>query len=426
MRKLINLILLICFLTLEFCTFSAEARVNKYVFLNIKTNLLPDKIKIIFGVNDPNVKRSKEIKNKKIITDLIDMLSKCQSYKLGNNKLSQFREGPNKIIFYWKDSKKEGIFYFNNGFPAYDGVILTDGKSYFLNDQLVVYILSILEHKNPQTEISSDVINLFRKYSWTVDYLIAKGTETLPKNLIHRAGEYPSKLFWAYVNYFLSDCGFSLKQYLGENINYEIYKLREITIIEGEPKGIVYRLPSKGIVLRYNNKIIGAYIDAEVDLCSLKRSTFYKITRKKWKEIIYQYVDYNNEWEKKTSTMSPVDVIKDYIKALDSHDRKKLWAYEPTYDLFYNLLTNLRDDKIYNHENDYLYPNHNIKKIKLLSISEPQEWTYGSFKTLRYVVFVDVDFYEFVVQPDGKGNAFVHVYKENKNSGWKVFLSFCE
>jgi len=43
-------------------------------------------------------------------------------------------------------------------------------------------------------------VKLFGGYTWTVDYRINTLKEKLPDDLKHRAGEYPEKIYWAYVN----------------------------------------------------------------------------------------------------------------------------------------------------------------------------------------------------------------------------------
>jgi hypothetical protein len=91
----------------------------------------------------------------------------------------------------------------------------------------------------------------------------------LPQNLIHDAGKYPIQLYWAYVNEFSKEMGYDLTYYLGEKVWIEIYSLIEPPPAYLKPRRKVY-----GIIVKYQDNIIGAYIHAILHFsqgCSLAR-----------------------------------------------------------------------------------------------------------------------------------------------------------
>ena len=165
---------------------------------------------------------------------------------------------------------------------------------------------------------------MFRKYNWTIDYRVNTFDDTLSSNLIHEAGEYPVKIYWAYNNELSKNIGLDYSKYLGEKVKVDIYRLREPL-----PDYMKPRMDARGIVLKYDNKIVGAYIDAgrhNCFACALDRKSLNDITGKDWDDWISDYIDYNNELEIKLSKMKPEDIIKQYYDALNRHDQKMQFA----------------------------------------------------------------------------------------------------
>ena len=113
-----------------------------------------------------------------------------------------------------------------------------------------------IENQTP-IKAENSINELFEKYGWTVDYKINSIKETLPTNLKHKAGEYPVKIYWAYNNELSKSIGLDFSNFLGERVDVEILKLREPL-----PQYMHPRMDARGIVLKSDDKIIGAYIDA--------------------------------------------------------------------------------------------------------------------------------------------------------------------
>src|SRR5690606_11504438 len=114
-----------------------------------------------------------------------------------------------------------------------------------------------VEYGEYDTDIDKEVSQLFEKYNWTIDYKVNAIKEKLPSNFKHVAGEYPIKIYWAYNNELSKSIGLDFSNYLGNTVEVEIYRLREPLAKYMKP-----RLNARGIVIKKDTKIIGAYIDA--------------------------------------------------------------------------------------------------------------------------------------------------------------------
>ncbi|CDG36637.1 hypothetical protein CTHBC1_2034 [Acetivibrio thermocellus BC1] len=104
----------------------------------------------------------------------------------------------------------------------------------------------------------------------------------------------------------------------------EIYRLRDPL-----PNYMKPRINARGIVVKYDNEIIGAYIDAgrqDFMACALNRKRLKDIAGKEWNEWIEDYIDFEDELEIRLSKMQPEDIVREYFKAVDERDEKIIRA----------------------------------------------------------------------------------------------------
>ncbi len=76
------------------------------------------------------------------------------------------------------------------------------------------------------------------------------------------------------------------------------------------------RMNARGITLKYDGKIIGAYIDAgrhDSFACSPDRKSLKDITNKDWDNWVGDYIDYNSGLETKLPKMGPEDLAENSI-----------------------------------------------------------------------------------------------------------------
>nr|WP_222927263.1 DUF4829 domain-containing protein [Thermosediminibacter litoriperuensis] len=363
--------------------------------------------------NDP-YRHEITITDGKMINDIMAMIKESKPLKDESkiSDMSGMARKNNKLIFVGTDgSKKEITFAYDTldevGYMEEDGRKLEPDYSFFR------YIQDLREYKNPDTNVEQRVIQLFGKYNWTVDYKINTLKEKLPENLKHKAGEYPVKIYWAYNNELSRQIGLDFTGYLGKEVVVEIYRLREPL-----PEFLKPREDARGIVLKYNDEIIGAYIDAgrhNSFACSLDRKSLKDITGKEWNEWIEDYIDYEDESEIKLSKMEPKEIIREYFKALDKNNVKMLWACMTRKHLSELLSINMDNQYLFNKAEDNM--DYNINRAKLLEISDGLQTKPG---VLEYAVKVYFDFKKIITDDDGIKTRFVILKKESEKSGWRI------
>lgn len=355
------------------------------------------------------------IKDGKMINDILSMIqvSLPVTDESKFKDMSGMASKDNKLVLAGKNGKVQDVYF------TYDslyeiGFIEVDGKRYEPDYSFFRYISELIEYTNPDTNVGYQEHQLFNKYNWTIDYRINTITKELPSNLRHKAGEYPVKIYWAY-NYELSkSIGLDFSEYLGKKVQVEIYRLRESL-----PSFLEPREDARGIVVKHNNEIIGAFIDAgrhSSFACSLDRKSLKDITNMDWDQWIESYIDFDDELEIRLSKMTPEEVIREYFDALDKNDIEKVWACMTRKNLSSILSSNLDNRYLIN---NYQEIDYNINSAKLLEIKK-----FTGFENepgiLEYQVTVDFDFKKLITADDGVQPRFVIVKKESEKSGWRI------
>lgn len=362
-----------------------------------------------------NNQRPLVFKDGKIIDDILSMIESSQPLtdEAKLDKMSGMARKNNKLITTGNDgSKKEYIFTYDSLYEI--GYLEADGKKLEPDYSFYRYMEDLVEYRKPQTNLDKLAVELFEKYSWTVDYRVNTVKETLPDQLKHKAGEYPTKIYWAYNNELSKQIGLDITAYLGKEVSIDIYRLREAL-----PDFLEPRRNARGIILKYDNEIVGAYIDAgrhDVFACSLDRKSIEEITGKDWDGWVSSFIDYEDPLEVKLSQMEPEDVVKEYFRALNDHDTKMIRALMSRSHLCQELSSNLNNRELYNKEKSKDY---NIKSVKLLKISKMEGMENGP-GTLEFAVEADFDFKKVITADDGIWPRFVIVRKESEKSGWRI------
>lgn len=376
------------------------------------------KIELILDANGPYWNKVKPIliKDSKMINDIMSMIKESKPL-IDESKISRMSgmaRNNNKLVVTETDgNNKEIIFAYDTLYEV--GYIEEEGRKVEPDYSFFRYIADLNEYTNPDTNIKQQVIQLFDKYNWTVDYRINTLKEKLPESLKHKAGEYPVKIYWAYNNELSKQIGLDFTDYLGKDVAVEIYRLREPL-----PEFMKPRRDARGIVIKYNDEIIGAYIDAgrhDSFACSLDRKSLKDITGKEWDGWIADYIDYEDELEIKLSKMEPEDIIREYFKALDKHDIKMVWACMTRKNLSQHLSTNMDNQYLFNKDEDKI--DYNINSAKLLEIKELKGFN-NEPGVLEYQVKVDFDFKKLITADDGVWPRFVILKKESEKSGWRI------
>ena len=360
-----------------------------------------------------------QITDSKIILDITDMISQSEAFSDDQlNKMRPMTKGNSKLILTQKDgNKKELMFAYDDlyslGYVQIDEELLDPGYDFFR------YLNDYVEYRQHDTSIDSKVSDLFSKFGWTADYLVNSVNVTLPSGLKHQAGGFPIKLYWAYNNELSKSVGLDYSGYLGENVNAEIYRLREPL-----PDFLKPRLDARGIIIKYNGEIIGAYIDAGRHsgfACSLDKKSLEDVTGKDWGNWIDGYIDYSDEIETKLSSMSPEELIRKYFEAMDEQDEKTQLACMTRLGLCSYLFVNMDNNLLYNSGSASVYSDgySNINSVKLIDMSEMKDMV-NPDGVIEYRVTVDYDFKRVITSESGVQPRFVLLTRETEKGGWRI------
>lgn len=372
--------------------------------------------------SDPDgMEEAIKIKDVKMVSDILMMIGKSQlitdESKIKN--MSGMATKNNKFILI----KKSGIkmeLSFSSDDPAFAvGYLEIDKNKYDPGFSFFRYIKDLSEYGQFDTNVDNQVRELFKKYDWTINYKVNAMKETLPSNLKHEAGEYPDKLYWAYNSELSKSIGLDYTPYLGNKVDIEIYRLKESL-----PDYMNPRMNARGIVLKYDGKIIGAYIDAgrhDCFACSLDRKTLKDITNMEWDNWISNYINYNNELEIKLSKMTPEDIIKQYYGAINTHDSKMTFACITRKNICDYLAMNMDNNLLINegfNDADLDGPA-NVESAKIIDLREIS--TINNPKgTKEYEVIIDFKFKKEITSSNGKQPRFIILKKESTKSGWRI------
>lgn len=354
------------------------------------------------------------IKDKKIINDIVSMIHQSRS-TIKDDELDNIPKKYNKMTIHKVDGDKKEIFFsydtvYQKGFIKIGDRILIPQYDFFR------YMEDLAVYTELDTNVDEDIINLFKKYDWTVDYKINTIDERLPESFKHSAGEYPTKIYWAYNNEFSKAISMDFSKYLGKTVDVEIYRLREPL-----PDNLSPMLNARGIVLKSKDKIIGAYIDSgkhNLLACSLDRRSLEDITEKNWDEWVKKYIDYNDKLESKLSKMEPKDIIKEFFDAINHQDKQRAFACLTRKELCKLLSTNLDNHNLYNSLDNYtsLF---NMKRVELKDIQR-EENVENDPHLLEYQIAMYIDFEEPIVEEDGLTTRFILLKKCSAKNGWRI------
>jgi hypothetical protein len=303
---------------------------------------------------------------------------------------------------------------FAKGYLEAGGSKFDPGYSFFR------YMKDFTEYTGYDSKVEKPVVELFGKYNWPVDYRINTVEATLPKVLLHEAGEYPVRLYWAYNSELSKQIGLDFSGFLGQKVDAEIYRLREPL-----PEFLRPQMDARGIVLRSGGRIIGAYVDTgrhEGFGCSLDGKSLRDITGEDWDAWVGRYVNYENELEIKLSKMEPEEIIRLYYNAMSRQDEKTQFACVTRSHLCSYLSMNMNNNALYNPDLRSVFSDgySNVKSVKLIKINNKLEGIGNPPGTVEYRITVDYRFKKDITTSSGVQPRFILLRKETEKGGWRI------
>jgi len=262
---------------------------------------------------------------------------------------------------------------------------------------------------------------LLNSFNWTISSEINSFAVKLPPNLIHDAGEYPTKIYWAYNNELSKSIGLDFSKFLGTEVRIEIYNLNEPLPEFLKPQ---FGQKARGVIIKSEGRIIGAYVHKgrhSSFACSLDRKGLKEITNKDWDEWIDAYINYDNPIEIMLSKMSTEEVISTYYGALSRKDIKLSRACFTRKELCSDLSSNMDNSYLYN-EN---FPDVNLENVKSIRIVYLKELRHlGKINQpgeVEYEVKIETYFTDnLMVLKKRETTGYVILKRETARGGWRI------
>ncbi|NTV89162.1 MAG: DUF4829 domain-containing protein [Clostridiales bacterium] len=360
--------------------------------------------------------------DKKILSEITSMIENSQriTNELSINEMSGMATKQNKLLITAEDGgKKEITFAFDD--PAFAvGYLEVDGKKYDPGYSFFRYIRDFTQYDKYDTDIDDSVIEMLKKYGWTADYKAGTFEVSLPRSFLHEAGEFPAVLYWAYNNELSKSIGLDFSGYAGKEVVAEMYRLREPL-----PEFLHPMMDARGITLKYEGEIIGAFIDAgrhRCFACSLDGKSLSDVTGKDWDTWVSDHVNYENLLEARLSKMSPEEIIREYYKAMNDKDETTMFACMTRQNSCDYLSMNMDNKLLMNSDFDSAYAGlggNNVKSVKIISLKEI-EISGSQDNTVEYEVILDYRFRKLITSESGEQPRFIIMKKESERSGWRI------
>ena len=295
-----------------------------------------------------------------------------------------------------------------------DGVTLAQNQAepMFVRDDFQV------EEAIVSQSLDSPSEKLLNKFGWTIKDRRNSYQLELPSDLLHAAGEYPIKIFWAYNLELSKSVGLDFSPYLGQEVGIEIYNIKGRL-----PDFIGSHRSAWGVIVSNGEKIIGAFITLFRGYwaCSLDRKSMESLTGKNWDEWIDDYIDYGDEIEISLSTLKPEEVIAKWLEARNSHDVRLSMACLTRRQLCLYLVRNTDSRFLYDKD----FPKDPLKSVRLIKIEEELVKKYKRYPPGVVEYKVRGEFYwthSMANQnaQDGINTWNVTLKKETLRGGWRI------
>ncbi len=381
-------------------------------------NSVFDRVKITFpsGINGSKSADEFETTASKIVAYIDSTIRNRQPTEkvvdLNENYINQYTIQLSNGI----SGSSYGLYYDTLYNKAY---IVGDGGLSETNTNFARYVDSLMENTDIKIAIDdTDAAALFRKYGWTLDYQISAMNNKL-NNITVLTGFNPNAYYFAYNNVLSTDIGLDMSRYSNSaNIDIEIYRIRE-----SMPQEFYPIQNCRGIVVKENGKIIGAFISAgrhsTFNACSLKHNSFEKTAGQTVDEWLAERVQVDTT-DEKLSKLEPEQIIKEYFTALNEKDAQTAKGCISKKTLLGNLTSNMPNNELFKEGYGLLLTDSdfdNLKSARLIKaklINEPHKNT----KTFR--VTVDLQYDKVLSISSGEQQWDCSMVYESPQTGWKI------
>ncbi len=301
-----------------------------------------------------------------------------------------------------------------------------DDTFYNISTDYARYVDLLFETDDMDMRKDAQAVELFRECEWTLLYKISDISLTLG-DINNLSTFEPNAYYFAYNNELSKDIGLDMSSYVNSVIDVEIYRISEEMPPESNPNK-----NARGIVIKNDSEIIGAYISAGrhsgFSACSLKSNFFDEITG----------LTFNQWLESRVTTTSPEDalvhntpeqVIEVYFEALKNKNYDIALSCLSREEATNYLTINMSDNKLFNESVDLPLtvsgidgtedPFGNLKSVKLVEIESSDKP--DNTETQKYfIVTVNMGYYQEAILSSGEQQWECGMVYETPQTGWKI------
>ncbi len=307
------------------------------------------------------------VTDKNIINDYLSLIQK--NSKENNKSISNASVKDQKLVFYTDDEKIEIKYSYDDLYNF--GFINYEGKKIYINYDFFRLISNTQRYYPKKSNVDKETRIFFKKYNWTPSFLIASHNVKISDNFKYAPEKGIDEIYWAYNLEFSKSIGLDFSNLKGKNVTAQVYYL-----LEEFPKSESPITSTNAILLKYNGKIVGAYIDSGIlnrAICSLNSKSFEEITGLNISDyIIKNSIDKSSKLNNEISNLTSEDLIKLHYK---SQEDKDIYKYLSTLSIE-AIISLLEPDQfdikkeIFNDldRNDTIFKNAN--EVEILEVSE--------------------------------------------------------
>ena len=351
-----------------------------------------------------------------IDTTISTSLTASQEEKLENNHTNQYTIKLSNEIGRYSCS----LYYDTLYDKAY---LVKDGGTYETGTDFARYIDSFSEFENVTFPIEdSEAVKLFELYGWTLDYQV--NTLKSELNNINSLTHFdPNAYYFAYNNELSKDIGLDMSAYADSaGLTAEIYRIHE-SIPD------FYPITNwRGIVIKKDNQIIGAFISAgrhsTFNACSLKGHPFEAVTGQTVDEWLSDNMKADST-DESLSRLQPEGIIEKYFAALNQKDAEAAGYCISKQALLGNLTANMPNDDLYLDQfslpltdvygEEPIFTNlKSARSLKVELIEEPNK------NQKIYRVYVNLQYSNQITMENGEQFWDCSMIYESPQTGWKI------
>lgn len=307
------------------------------------------------------------VTDESIINDYLNLIQK--STKKNEKSMSGMSIVDQKLVFYTENDKIDINYSYDDLYNF--GFITYNGEKIYINYDFFRLISNTQKYYPKKSNVDEETRNFFKKYNWTPSFLIKNHNVKISDDFKYAPEKGIDEIYWSYNFEFSKSIGLDFSNLRGKNVIAEVYYL-----LEDFPKKESPINSTNAVLLKYNGKIVGAYIDSGIlnrAICGLNSKSFEEITGVSIGDyIIKNSTDKNSKLNREVGDLTTEDLIKLYYKSNQEKDIEKYLStlsveaiislLEPErYDIKIELFNNL--DK-----NDYVFQN--TDKVEVLEVKE--------------------------------------------------------